>query len=88
MKREQCRAARGWLDWSQADLAKKAKVGLSTVKDFESGKRTPIPNNLDAMQRALAAAGIVFTENEISGPFDEADETTPSVTKKHKSTGR
>lgn len=55
---EQCRAARGWLDWSQDDLAKEAKVSLSTVRDFEKGKRTPIANNLDALKRAIEAAGV------------------------------
>ena len=71
MKPEQSRAARGWLGWTQADLAERAKVGLSTVKDFESGSRTPIANNLDAMQRALEAFGIRFTESAISGSFAE-----------------
>ncbi len=55
---EQSRAARGWLDWSQDDLAKKANVSLSTVRDFEKGRRTPIANNLDAIERALAEGGI------------------------------
>ena len=57
---EQSRAARGWLDWSQEDLAKRAKVSLSTVRDFEKGRRTPIANNLDAMRRALEAGGMQF----------------------------
>jgi transcriptional regulator with XRE-family HTH domain len=60
MTPEQCRAARAWLDWSQDDLAKAARVGLSTVKDFESGKRTPIPSTQTAMRVALEKAGIGF----------------------------
>jgi ribosome-binding protein aMBF1 (putative translation factor) len=68
MTPEQCRAARGWLGWSQGDLAREAHVGLSTVKDYESAKRRPIQNNLDAMQRALEAAGIRFSENAVLGP--------------------
>lgn len=55
---EQCRAARGWLNWTQEDLAEKANVSLSTVRDFEKGKRVPIANNLDAIQRALEDSGI------------------------------
>ncbi len=74
MKPEQSRAAGGWLGWTQGDLAEKARVGLSTVKDHEAGKRTPIQNNLDAMRRALEEAGIQFLENGICGPVAEAME--------------
>ncbi len=61
MTPEQCRSARAWLAWSQDDLARAAKVGLSTVKDFESGKRTPIPATQTAMQAVLERAGIGFS---------------------------
>jgi ribosome-binding protein aMBF1 (putative translation factor) len=72
MSPEQIRAARNWLGWSQAQLAEKAKVGLSTVKDYESGKRLPIANNLDAMTRALEAEGIHFTADSVSGPIRQS----------------
>lgn len=55
---EQLRAARAWLNWSQDELAKRASVSLSTVRDFESGKRTPIKNNLEALRQAVEKAGI------------------------------
>jgi transcriptional regulator with XRE-family HTH domain len=58
MSPEQCRAARGWLEWTQQELARRAGVGLSTVRDFEKGERIPIPNNLAAMRRAIEAAGV------------------------------
>ena len=67
---EQCRAARSWLGWNQQELAERAKISLSTVRDFELGKRRPITNNLDAMQEALEAGGIrlLFTdEGEAAG---------------------
>lgn len=67
MSPEQCRAARAWLELSQAHFARAAGVGLSTVKDFEGGKRVPIGNNLAAMKAALEKAGIAFVEGEALG---------------------
>lgn len=64
MTPEQCRAARGWLDWSQDDLATAANVSLSTVRDFEKGRHVPIVNNLAAMRAALAAQGIDFVDDD------------------------
>jgi len=56
----QTRAARALLAWSQQDLAREARVGASTVADFERGFRTPIANNAEAIQSALEEAGISF----------------------------
>jgi len=69
MSPEQVRAARSWLGWSQSRLAQEAHVGLSTVKDYESGKRLPIANNREAIQRALEANGIAFTDTTVGGPL-------------------
>lgn len=69
MTPEQLRAARNWLGWTQQEMATRAKVGLSTIKDFESGKRSPIPNNVVAIRAALEAGGIAFSENGIRGPI-------------------
>ena len=60
---EQSRAGRAWLDWSQEELAAKASVSLSTVRDFEKGRRIPIANNLAAMKAALEAQGIGFVDS-------------------------
>jgi ribosome-binding protein aMBF1 (putative translation factor) len=68
MTLEQCRAARGWLGWSQQELAERAHVGLSTVRDFEAKRRQPIANNIAAMQRAFEAEGIRL----VFGPSGEA----------------
>ena len=78
MSPEQCRAARGWLVWSQQKLATKAKVGLSTVKDYERGERTPIANNLDAIRRALEDAGMTITADSVSGPIANKQSLTTS----------
>ena len=58
MSPEQSRAARGWLGWSQGELAKQAHVALRTVASFERGEITPRYNNVTAMQRAIEAAGV------------------------------
>lgn len=67
MSPEQCRAARAWLGLSQDELASAANVGNSTIRDFEAGRRTPIVNNLMAIQVALEARGIAFVYGEASG---------------------
>jgi len=64
MTPEQCRAARAWLNWPQDALAKSANVGVSTVRDFEAGRREPTRNNLAAIQAALEKGGVSFVTNE------------------------
>lgn len=76
MTPEQCRAARGWLDWSQDELATAANVSLSTVRDFEKGRRVPIANNLAAMKAALEAKGIEFVENDETSGLTVLKETS------------
>lgn len=54
------RAARALLGWSQATLAGKAGIGVSTVADFERGARTPVASNLAAMREAFETERIAF----------------------------
>jgi DNA-binding transcriptional regulator YiaG len=63
MTPEQCRAARAWLNWPQDALAKAASVGVSTVRDFEAGRREPTRNNLTAMRVALEEGGVSFFDD-------------------------
>jgi transcriptional regulator with XRE-family HTH domain len=63
---DQCRAARGLLRWSQEHLARMATVNHRTVVTFEKGTRAPIPNNVNAIQRALEIGGAEFTA-EVEG---------------------
>ncbi|UFX45331.1 helix-turn-helix transcriptional regulator [Bradyrhizobium sp. 41S5] len=77
MSPEQCRAARAWLNWPQDALAKAASVGVSTVRDFEAGRREPTRNNLTAMRAALEKGGISFSDDDkasgISVPKNRKD---------------
>src|SRR5271155_5378825 len=57
----QCRAARGLVDLSQQQLADAAKVGVVTVRQFESGAAQPRNATAEVIQRALEAAGVEFT---------------------------
>ena len=56
----QSRAARALLEWSQEELARASNLGLSTVRDFEKGRRIPTINNLTAMKLVLEASGVEF----------------------------
>lgn len=61
----QCRAARALIEMDQATLAVAANVSRNTVVGLEKGQRTPNPNNLAAIQRALEAAGVEFLEGGV-----------------------
>jgi transcriptional regulator with XRE-family HTH domain len=56
----QCRAARALLMWTMPKLAAAAQVSVSTINNFETQRRQPIPASIAAIQRALEAAGVEF----------------------------
>jgi DNA-binding XRE family transcriptional regulator len=60
----QCRAARALLEWTQGDLAKRVGIALRTVRDFENGKRTPLPIVRSSILQAFEQAGIEFTDGD------------------------
>lgn len=64
----QSRAGRALLDWSQEELARSAHLGLSTIRDFEKGRRVPTHNNLAGIKAALESAGVIFVEENGEGP--------------------
>jgi transcriptional regulator with XRE-family HTH domain len=64
----QCRAGRALLDMTQSQLAELAKLGLSTVVDFEKGRRQVSQTTVETIQSALQYAGIDFIEENGGGP--------------------
>ncbi len=44
----------------QEDLAKRANVALTTVRDFEKGRRGSSAHDVDAMRTALEMAGVTM----------------------------
>ena len=57
-----CRAARGFLDWTQNDLAERAGVSRSTIRDYE-GARHDIHRATEAQLKwALEQGGVIFVE--------------------------
>ncbi|MGO6693533.1 helix-turn-helix transcriptional regulator [Rhizobium johnstonii] len=62
-----CRAARGLLDWTQTDLAEKAAVSRSTIRDYE-GRHHDIHRATEAQLRlAFEEGGVKFVEIEGTG---------------------
>ena len=62
----QCRMARAALGLGVRELAATAKVSIDTVARFERGDELK-ERTVDALQRALEAAGIEFTNGEQPG---------------------
>jgi transcriptional regulator with XRE-family HTH domain len=65
----QIRAARAMLRWSANKLAEASGVSLPTIQRMETGEGVPksITRNVDAVQRALERAGILFIDEEDDG---------------------
>jgi transcriptional regulator with XRE-family HTH domain len=55
------------LDWSQQELADRAKVGVVTVRQLEAGAHQPRRATLDVVRRCLEAAGVEFIEENGGG---------------------
>lgn len=59
----QIRAARALLNWSAEELARKANLGVATVRRAEAADGAPSMTsaNLAAIRRTLEAGGVEFT---------------------------
>lgn len=65
----QLRAARALLDWSMIDLAKVARVSVSTIKRLEDERLRPATARSTAsVQGAFETAGVRFLADDGDGP--------------------
>ena len=65
----QIRAARSLLGWSQPEVAEAAGVSTMTVKRAEgSAKPAASAVAMSAIEKALAAAGVIFVAENGDGP--------------------
>ncbi len=64
----QSRAARALLEITQTELADAARLGLSTVVDFENARRQVSSLAIEAIRAALVKAGIEFIDENGGGP--------------------
>ena len=62
----QCRMARAALGMGVRELAAAAKVSIDTIVRFERGDELK-ERTIDALQRALEAAGVEFTNGDQPG---------------------
>ena len=54
------RAARAILNWSMSDLAERASVAPTTIRDYENGTREPHRLTRDAIAKVFHDEGVEF----------------------------
>jgi len=64
----QCRAARGFLDWTQDELAERSGLSRSTIRDFEKGRHELQPGSERLIVQTLEDAGIGLIPAGERGP--------------------
>ncbi|RWX76123.1 XRE family transcriptional regulator [Neorhizobium lilium] len=62
-----CRAARGLLDWTQADLAERSEVSRSTIRDYEGSRHDIHRATAAQLLRAFEDQGAVLVHVEGHG---------------------
>lgn len=65
---EQCRAARALLDWTQRDLAARAKLSTLTIREFERNKSRLKDSTAQLLRMVLEAEGVVLIDANGGGP--------------------
>lgn len=81
----QCRMARAAVGWGVRDLAKAAGVSVDTVSRLEKGE-VLLPRTVEAIQRALEAAGVGFIAENGGGPGVRLNKIPPNELQKLPST--
>ena len=78
---EQCRAARGLLDWTQEELAEAAAVSRSTVRDFEKGRHDLSRISATQITAAFEQAGVILIQAGTMGPGVQLLSSRPDAQK-------
>ena len=65
----QIRAARGMLDWTRSNLARKASLSVETIKNIEHGTYSPKEETIKAITNAFAKQGVEFVCSEAITPI-------------------
>ncbi len=65
--KEQCKAARGLLNWSQSTLAEESGLTQITISAFEKGREMRVSNN-ESLKQTFEAAGVEFIPENGGGP--------------------
>jgi transcriptional regulator with XRE-family HTH domain len=61
---ELCKAARMFLGWTQADLAKYSGASLTAITSFECGSRNSGPGTFSLIVHAFQKEGVSFSYSE------------------------
>lgn len=64
----QCRAARGFLDWTQDELAERAGLSRSTVRGFENGHHDLQLASAQLIVETFEQAGVLLIAAGATGP--------------------
>lgn len=59
-----CRAARGWLNWTQQQLSERSSISRSTIRDFEGNRHGLHRSTAMQLRRTFEDAGVRFTSVE------------------------
>jgi transcriptional regulator with XRE-family HTH domain len=80
----QARAARALIGWSQENLAEQSGISISTVRDFESGRRDAAPENEQAIRKALEKQGGIkfLPRDKNAGPGVRLELESPVLTRR------